>query len=133
MNEAVLDWQPEYEKQRERSHQAAYHLLALLAIFLSRKQAFHLIADVRCFLFRMDLSLFFSFSLLLFFQSYEKALRFSFEHFQSWFNYALSLISSGEGFRAYLVLKECIRMQPENLQVYLLIVKVILQDIYDVR
>lgn len=46
LNEAVLDWQPEYEKQRERSHQAAYHLLALLAIFLSRKQAFHLIADV---------------------------------------------------------------------------------------
>jgi len=108
LNEAVLDWQPEYEKQRERSHQSAYHLLALLAIFLSRKQAFHLIAD-----------------------SYEKALRFSFEHFQSWFNYGLALISSGQGFRAYLILKECIRMQPENLQVYLLIVKVILQDIYD--
>lgn len=47
LNEAVLDWQPEYEAQRERSHQAAYNILALLAIFLSRKQAFHLIADVR--------------------------------------------------------------------------------------
>ena len=47
LNEAVLDWQPEYEAQRERSHQSAYHLLSLLAIFLSRKQAFHLIADVR--------------------------------------------------------------------------------------
>ena len=46
LNEAVLDWQPEYEKQRERSHQAAYHILSLLALFLARKQAFHLIADV---------------------------------------------------------------------------------------
>src|SRR5438105_2461540 len=46
LNEAVLDWQPEYEEQRERSHQAAYNILALLAIFLSRKQAFHIIADV---------------------------------------------------------------------------------------
>jgi hypothetical protein len=46
LNEAVLDWQPEYEAQRERSHQAAYNILALLSIFLSRKQAFHIIADV---------------------------------------------------------------------------------------
>ncbi len=46
LNEAVLDWQPEYEEQRERSHQSAYNILALIAIFLSRKQAFHLIADV---------------------------------------------------------------------------------------
>lgn len=46
LNEAVLDWQPEYEAQRERSHQAAHNILALLSIFLSRKQAFHIIADV---------------------------------------------------------------------------------------
>jgi len=46
LNEAVLDWQPEHEGQRERSHQAAYNILALLSIFLSRKQAFHIIADV---------------------------------------------------------------------------------------
>ncbi|CAF3429956.1 unnamed protein product [Rotaria sp. Silwood2] len=71
LNEAVLDWQPEHEGQRERSHQAAYNILALLSIFLSRKQAFHIIAD-----------------------SYEQALRFSFEHFQTWFNNGLSLISS---------------------------------------
>ncbi|CAF4171218.1 unnamed protein product, partial [Rotaria sordida] len=94
LNEAVLDWQPEHEGQRERSHQAAYNILALLSIFLSRKQAFHIIAD-----------------------SYEQALRFSFEHFQTWFNYGLSLISSGQSFRAYLILKQCLRMQPKNLQI----------------
>ncbi|CAF1563592.1 unnamed protein product, partial [Rotaria sp. Silwood1] len=86
LNEAVHDWQPEHEGQRERSHQAAYNILALLSIFLSRKQAFHIIAD-----------------------SYERALRFSFEHFQTSFNYGLSLISSGQSYRAYLILKECLR------------------------
>ncbi|CAF1562267.1 unnamed protein product, partial [Adineta ricciae] len=109
LNEAVLDWQPEYEAQRERSHQAAYNILSLLAIFLSRKQAFHLIAE-----------------------SYEQALRFSFEHFQTWYNYGLALISSGQSFRAYLILKECLRMQPQNIQVYLQLSKIILQYIYDV-
>ncbi|CAF0882034.1 unnamed protein product [Adineta steineri] len=108
LNEAVLDWQPEYEAQRERSHQAAYNILALLAIFLSRKQAFHIIAD-----------------------SYEQALRFSFEHFQTWYNYGLALISSGQPFRAYLILKECLRMQPQNIQVYLQLAKIILEYIYD--
>ncbi|CAF1142723.1 unnamed protein product [Rotaria sp. Silwood1] len=110
LNEAVLDWQPEHEGQRERSHQAVYNILALLSIFLSRKQAFHIIAD-----------------------SCEQALRFSFEHFQTWFNYGLSLISSGQSFRVYLILKEClrIRMQPKNLQVYLQLAKIILEYIYD--
>ncbi|CAF5093777.1 unnamed protein product, partial [Rotaria sp. Silwood1] len=108
LNEAVLDWQAEHEGQRERSHQAAYNILALLSIFLSRKQAFHIIAD-----------------------SYEQALRFSFEHFQTWFNYGLSLISSGQSFRAYLILKECLRMQPKNIQVYLQLAKIILEYIYD--
>ncbi|CAF4659892.1 unnamed protein product, partial [Rotaria sp. Silwood2] len=108
LNEAVLDWQPEHEGQRERSHQAAYNILALLSIFLSRKQAFHIIAD-----------------------SYEQALRFSFEHFQTWFNYGLSLISSGQSFRAYLILKECLRMQQKNIQVYLQLAKIILEYIYD--
>ncbi|CAF1429209.1 unnamed protein product [Rotaria sordida] len=107
---SVLDWQPEHEGQRERSHQAAYNILALLSIFLSRKQAFHIIAD-----------------------SYEQALRFSFEHFQTWFNYGLSLISSGQSFRAYLILKQCLRMQPKNLQVYLQLAKIILEYIYDVH
>ncbi|CAF1431296.1 unnamed protein product, partial [Didymodactylos carnosus] len=45
LNEAVLDWQPQYEEQRERSHHQAYTILALLAIFLARKQAYNLIAD----------------------------------------------------------------------------------------
>ncbi|CAF1144044.1 unnamed protein product [Rotaria sordida] len=89
-------------------HQAAYNILALLSIFLSRKQAFHIIAD-----------------------SYEQALRFSFEHFQTWFNYGLSLISSGQSFRAYLIFKECLRMQPKNLQVCLQLAKIILEYIYD--
>ncbi|CAF3843944.1 unnamed protein product [Rotaria sp. Silwood1] len=108
LNEAVLDWQPQHEGQRERSHQVAYNILALLSIFLSRKQAFHIIAD-----------------------SYERALRFSFEHFQTSFNYGLSLISSGQSYRAYLILKECLRMQPKNLQVYLQLARIILQYIYD--
>lgn len=51
LNEAVLDWQPEYEAQRERSHQSAYNILSLISIYLSRKQAFHLISDVNLSLF----------------------------------------------------------------------------------
>ncbi|CAF3450770.1 unnamed protein product [Rotaria sp. Silwood2] len=95
LNKAVLDWQPDHEVQRERSHQSAYNILPHLSIFLSRKQPFHIIA-----------------------YSYEEALRFSFEHFQTWFNYGLSLISSGQSYRTYLILGECLGMQPNNIQVY---------------
>ena len=130
LNEAVLDWQPEYEAQRERSHQAAHNILALLSIFLSRKQAFHIIADVISNFFCLQYVRKESFSVFL--QSYEQALRFSFEHFQTWYNYGLALISSGQSFRAYLILKECLRMQPQNIQVYLQLTKIILQYIYDV-
>ncbi|CAF1464609.1 unnamed protein product, partial [Rotaria sp. Silwood1] len=36
-----------------------------------------------------------------------------------------------QSFRAYLILKECLRMQPKNLQVYLQLAKIIFEYIYD--
>ena len=40
LNEVGLDWQSEYEKQRERSRRAAYDILSLFVLFLPPKQAF---------------------------------------------------------------------------------------------
>ncbi|XP_023226357.1 tetratricopeptide repeat protein 7B-like [Centruroides sculpturatus] len=46
--------------------------------------------------------------------SFERAMKFAFEEFHIWFQFALSLTSAGKHNRAYLVLQECIRLQPNN-------------------
>ncbi|VDL60525.1 unnamed protein product [Hymenolepis diminuta] len=50
----------------------------------------------------------------------ERALKFSYQEFQIWYQFALSLIASQKYYRAYLVLRECQRIDPDNISVYLL-------------
>ncbi|CAH8505251.1 unnamed protein product [Heterobilharzia americana] len=50
----------------------------------------------------------------------EKALKFSYRRFHIWYQFALSLISSKQHYRGYLVLRECLRIDPSKISVYLL-------------
>nr|CDS30256.1 tetratricopeptide repeat protein 7B [Hymenolepis microstoma] len=50
----------------------------------------------------------------------ERALKFSYQEFQIWYQFALSLIASQKYYRAYLVLRECQRIDPDNISIYLL-------------
>ncbi|KAM7539799.1 hypothetical protein Aperf_G00000020838 [Anoplocephala perfoliata] len=50
----------------------------------------------------------------------ERALKFSYQEFQIWYQFALSLIASQKYYRAYLILRECQRINPDNIPVYLL-------------
>jgi tetratricopeptide (TPR) repeat protein len=52
-------------------------------------------------------------------ETFERAMRFSCEEFHIWYQFALSLMCSEKYVRAYLVLKECIRLDPKNIVVYL--------------
>ncbi|CAH8840156.1 unnamed protein product [Trichobilharzia szidati] len=50
----------------------------------------------------------------------EKALKFSYCQFHIWYQFALSLISSKQHYRGYLALRECLRIDPSKISVYLL-------------
>nr|CDS15355.1 tetratricopeptide repeat protein 7B [Echinococcus granulosus] len=50
----------------------------------------------------------------------ERALKFSYQEFQIWYQFALSLVASQKYYRAYLVLRECQRIDPSNPSICLL-------------
>ncbi|VDP86505.1 unnamed protein product [Echinostoma caproni] len=50
----------------------------------------------------------------------EKSLKFSYREFHIWYQFALSLISARKYYRAYLVLRECLRLDSSKLSVYFL-------------
>ncbi|KAJ3613615.1 hypothetical protein NHX12_019861 [Muraenolepis orangiensis] len=53
----------------------------------------------------------------------ERAMKFAFEEFHLWYQLALSLMAAGKSARAVKVLKECIRLKPEDPTIPLLAVK----------
>ncbi|CAH8547193.1 unnamed protein product [Dicrocoelium dendriticum] len=50
----------------------------------------------------------------------EKSLKFSYREFHIWFQFALSLINCRKYYRAYLVLRECLRLNPGKLSIFFL-------------
>ncbi|XP_025105201.1 LOW QUALITY PROTEIN: tetratricopeptide repeat protein 7B-like [Pomacea canaliculata] len=89
--EAVLDRSAEAADAREHAFANTSAVYDLLAIVLVRRAQFNLL-----------------------FESFERALRFSFEEFHIWHQFANSLICAGKYSRALLVLKECYRLKPRN-------------------
>ncbi|CAG5866151.1 unnamed protein product [Menidia menidia] len=53
----------------------------------------------------------------------ERAMKFAFEEFHLWYQLALSLMAAGKSARAVKVLKECIRLKPDDPTIPLLAVK----------
>lgn len=56
-------------------------------------------------------------------QCLERAMKFAFEEFHLWYQLALSLMAAGKSARAVKVLKECIRLKPDEPTIPLLAVK----------
>ncbi|XP_067119530.1 tetratricopeptide repeat protein 7B isoform X2 [Centruroides vittatus] len=88
---AVLDRSPEFKDARIHSYLNVTAVYDLLTIALVRRNQFQMLGE-----------------------SFERAMKFAFEEFHIWFQFALSLTSAGKHNRAYLVLQECIRLQPNN-------------------
>nr|KAG5714599.1 hypothetical protein BaRGS_007045 [Batillaria attramentaria] len=89
--EAVLDRSEEASEARRHAFTNTSAVYDLLAIMLVRRAQFNLL-----------------------YESFERALRFSFEEFHIWHQFANSLICAGKYSRALLVLKECHRLKPRN-------------------
>uniref|UniRef100_A0A8C0A7G5 Tetratricopeptide repeat domain 7B n=1 Tax=Bos mutus grunniens TaxID=30521 RepID=A0A8C0A7G5_BOSMU len=53
----------------------------------------------------------------------ERAMKFAFEEFHLWYQFALSLMAAGKSARAVKVLKECIRLKPDDATIPLLAAK----------
>ncbi|XP_022328664.2 tetratricopeptide repeat protein 7B-like [Crassostrea virginica] len=94
--EAVLNRSEEHQEDRHISYENTTAVYDLLAITL-----------VRCTQF-LKLS-----------ESFEKAMRFSFEEFHIWHQFANALICAGKFSRALHVLKECSRLKPRNIVILL--------------
>ncbi|GBM52501.1 Tetratricopeptide repeat protein 7B [Araneus ventricosus] len=88
---AVLDLSPEFQEARIHSYNNVTAVYDLLTITLCRRSQCNILVD-----------------------SFERAMKFSFEKQHVWMQFALSLISSGKYARAYLVLHEVSRLAPDN-------------------
>ncbi|XP_013381532.1 tetratricopeptide repeat protein 7B isoform X2 [Lingula anatina] len=88
---AVLERSPEVQETKEHSFHNACAVYDLLTIVLVKKMQY------------LQLS-----------QSLERALKFSFDEFHVWYQFALSLICAEKYPRALLVLEECAKIDPKN-------------------
>lgn len=60
-------------------------------------------------------------------------MKFAFEEFHLWYQLALSLMAAGKSARAVKVLKECIRLKPDDPTIPLLAVKLCIGALHWVR
>ncbi|KAM6912960.1 tetratricopeptide repeat protein 7B isoform 2-T2 [Xenentodon cancila] len=98
--DAVLSRIPEHNNDRLISLQSASVVYDLLTIALGRRGQYEMLSE--CL---------------------ERAMKFAFEEFHLWYQLALSLMAAGKSARAVKVLKECIRLKPDDPTIPLLAVK----------
>uniref|UniRef100_A0A7N6FD67 Tetratricopeptide repeat protein 7B n=1 Tax=Anabas testudineus TaxID=64144 RepID=A0A7N6FD67_ANATE len=98
--DAVLSRIPEHNNDRIISLQSASVVYDLLTIALGRRGQYEMLSE--CL---------------------ERAMKFAFEEFHLWYQLALSLMAAGKSARAAKVLKECIRLKPNDPTIPLLAVK----------
>ncbi|XP_028995871.1 tetratricopeptide repeat protein 7B isoform X1 [Betta splendens] len=98
--DAVLSRIPEHNNDRIISLQSASVVYDLLTIALGRRGQYEMLSE--CL---------------------ERAMKFAFEEFHLWYQLALSLMAAGKSARAVKVLKECIRLKPNEPTIPLLAVK----------
>ncbi|XP_006814761.1 tetratricopeptide repeat protein 7B-like [Saccoglossus kowalevskii] len=89
--EAILSRSEEHTKSRVYTLQNACAVYDLLTIALVKRAQYEMLSE-----------------------SFDRSMRFSFEEFHLWMQFALSLICAGKYQRALLVLRECHRMEPKN-------------------
>ncbi|XP_060244023.1 tetratricopeptide repeat protein 7B isoform X2 [Meriones unguiculatus] len=98
--DAVLSRIPEHKSDRLISLQSASVVYDLLTIALGRRGQYEMLSE--CL---------------------ERAMKFAFEEFHLWYQFALSLMAAGKSARAVKVLKECIRLKPDDATIPLLAAK----------
>nr|XP_054586130.1 tetratricopeptide repeat protein 7B isoform X3 [Nothobranchius furzeri] len=98
--DAVLSRIPEHNNDRIISLQSASVVYDLLTIALGRRGQYEMLSE--CL---------------------ERAMKFAFEEFHLWYQLALSLMAAGKSARAVKVLKECVRLKPNDPTIPLLAVK----------
>ncbi|CAI9722008.1 repeat 7B-like [Octopus vulgaris] len=103
----VLNRSPEHSEFRQLTFKNVGTVYDLLAIALVKRAHFTLLAE-----------------------SYERAMRFSFDEFHIWYQFANSLICTGKYSRAVLVLNECARQQPKNPALLLQAARICIEYLY---
>ncbi|XP_063039840.1 tetratricopeptide repeat protein 7B isoform X2 [Engraulis encrasicolus] len=105
--DAVLSRIPEHNSDRIISLQSASVVYDLLTIALGRRGQYEMLSE--CL---------------------ERAMKFAFEEFHLWYQLALSLMAAGRSARAVKVLKECIRLKPDDPTIPLLAVKLCIGQLH---
>ncbi|KAG7328067.1 hypothetical protein KOW79_008011 [Hemibagrus wyckioides] len=105
--DAVLSRIPEHSADRVLSLQSASVVYDLLTIALGRRGQYEMLSE--CL---------------------ERAMKFAFEEFHLWYQLALSLMAAGKSARAVKVLKECIRLKPDDPTIPLLAVKLCIGNLH---
>ncbi|XP_078516180.1 tetratricopeptide repeat protein 7B isoform X1 [Lissotriton helveticus] len=105
--DAVLSRIPEHKNDRLISLQSATVVYDLLTIALGRRGQYEMLSE--CL---------------------ERAMKFAFEEFHLWYQFALSLMASGRSARAVKVLKECIRLKPDDPTIPLLAAKLCMGSLH---
>ncbi|XP_069493552.1 tetratricopeptide repeat protein 7B isoform X1 [Ambystoma mexicanum] len=105
--DAVLSRIPEHKDDRLISLQSATVVYDLLTIALGRRGQYEMLSE--CL---------------------ERAMKFAFEEFHLWYQFALSLMASGRSARAVKVLKECIRLKPDDPTIPLLAAKLCMGSLH---
>ena len=59
-------------------------------------------------------------------------MKYSFEQFSVWYQFGLALIADQKYHKAYLVLGECSRMDPNHVTVHLLLAKLAIENLFAV-
>uniref|UniRef100_A0A8C6YZY5 Tetratricopeptide repeat domain 7B n=1 Tax=Nothoprocta perdicaria TaxID=30464 RepID=A0A8C6YZY5_NOTPE len=105
--DAVLSRIPEHRNDRIISLQSASVVYDLLTIALGRRGQYEMLSE--CL---------------------ERAMKFAFEEFHLWYQFALSLMAAGKSARAVKVLKECIRLKPDDATIPLLAAKLCMGSLH---
>ncbi|XP_075700479.1 tetratricopeptide repeat protein 7B isoform X1 [Rhinoderma darwinii] len=105
--DAVLSRIPEHKNDRIISLQSASVVYDLLTIALGRRGQYEMLSE--CL---------------------ERAMKFAFEEFHLWYQFALSLMAAGKSARAVKVLQECIRLKPEDATIPLLAAKLCMGSLH---
>ncbi|XP_013372695.1 PREDICTED: tetratricopeptide repeat protein 7B isoform X4 [Chinchilla lanigera] len=105
--DAVLSRIPEHKSDRLISLQSASVVYDLLTIALGRRGQYEMLSE--CL---------------------ERAMKFTFEEFHLWYQFALSLMAAGKSARAVKVLKECIRLKPDDATIPLLAAKLCMGSLH---
>ncbi|XP_050809192.1 tetratricopeptide repeat protein 7B isoform X2 [Gopherus flavomarginatus] len=105
--DAVLSRIPEHKNDRIISLQSASVVYDLLTIALGRRGQYEMLSE--CL---------------------ERAMKFAFEEFHLWYQFALSLMAAGKSAQAVKVLKECIRLKPDDATIPLLAAKLCMGSLH---